>query len=467
MVDLDKLEELAKEATAHLAGHDLTASTYGRMIFGQSKKGGHAHVFDIRGWGYLTGKGGGALGLSEEQAIEAQKAIEAYVVAAWNAVPELIALARRDGVEEPVAWRWQEYDHPEDPFIYGETGPREHEEHANLTPLFAHPAPTARRDGVEERVNSGHGSVYDRLLTFIHDRDDALRGDEGTSPDEIDETVLAIMRITGSHPAPTASGDGGGLTADDHAVIRRCTERQPKLFMRGQHEGYYVHSDVSDLIDIIGRLSALRQPDTAADPQAANLSASNAELIDQALSHPPLSTPSTAEDASMAGGSDAPEVRIVCEVREHGIIGTTTLQTVRVEREDDGSLSAFTDFWPTPTAEDACMAGGEPIGWARRWFFYGVKPQKERNANGRMAWPKRFTYHEVTKAKIFQDDVALYASTTPADPRPDPLEALREAREDLEAIISHTESGGRSIRHCHAKARQALAKINAVMGEAG
>jgi hypothetical protein len=63
------------------------------------------------------------------------------------------------------------------------------------------PQALARRDGVEERVNSGHGSVYDRLLTFIHDRDDALRGDEGTSPDEIDETVLAIMRITGSHPA--------------------------------------------------------------------------------------------------------------------------------------------------------------------------------------------------------------------------------------------------------------------------
>jgi hypothetical protein len=68
--------------------------------------------------------------------------------------------------------------------------------------ILTAPQALARRDGVEERVNSGHGSVYDRLLTFIHDRDDALRGDEGTSPDEIDETVLTIMRITGSHPAP-------------------------------------------------------------------------------------------------------------------------------------------------------------------------------------------------------------------------------------------------------------------------
>jgi hypothetical protein len=54
-----------------------------------------------------------------------------------------------------------------------------------------------------------------------------------------------------------------------------------------------------------------------------------------------------------------------------------------------------------------------------------------------MAWPKRFTYHEVTKAKVFPDDVALYAlRTTPADPRPDPLEALREAQEHGSALVS-------------------------------
>lgn len=45
------------------------------------------------------------------------------------------------------------------------------------------------------------------------------------------------------------------LAEADHAVIGRCVERQPKLYMRGQHEGYYVHSDVADLIDIIGRMS--------------------------------------------------------------------------------------------------------------------------------------------------------------------------------------------------------------------
>lgn len=50
--------------------------------------------------------------------------------------------------------------------------------------------------------------------------------------------------------------DAVGLTDEDHAVIKRCVARQPVLYMRGQHEGYYAHSDVADLIDMIGRLSA-------------------------------------------------------------------------------------------------------------------------------------------------------------------------------------------------------------------
>lgn len=49
--------------------------------------------------------------------------------------------------------------------------------------------------------------------------------------------------------------DQGGvvLTSEDHAVIARCVERMPPLYMRGQHEGYYIHSDVAALIDMIGR----------------------------------------------------------------------------------------------------------------------------------------------------------------------------------------------------------------------
>jgi hypothetical protein len=165
MTDLDKLEELAKAATAHLAGHDLTASTYGRMIFGQSKKGANAHILDIRGWGYLTGKGGGALGLSEEQAIEAQKAIEAYVVAAWNAVPELIALARRDGVKEPVAWiiRHDEIG------TYLDFAPLTDDERGDgysAQPLYAHPAlrttPADPHPDPLEALREAREALFDR-----------------------------------------------------------------------------------------------------------------------------------------------------------------------------------------------------------------------------------------------------------------------------------------------------------------
>lgn len=63
------------------------------------------------------------------------------------------------------------------------------------------PATSAASEGVD----SSHGSVYDRLLTLIHDRDEALRGDGQTDPSEIDETVLEIMKITAALASPPVS----------------------------------------------------------------------------------------------------------------------------------------------------------------------------------------------------------------------------------------------------------------------
>ncbi|WP_313193133.1 hypothetical protein [Shinella zoogloeoides] len=51
--------------------------------------GGYAKLFDVRGWGYLTGHGEGALGLTAEAAYEIQKA-NAYLAAA---APELLRVA--------------------------------------------------------------------------------------------------------------------------------------------------------------------------------------------------------------------------------------------------------------------------------------------------------------------------------------------------------------------------------------
>jgi len=56
------------------------------------------------------------------------------------------------------------------------------------------------------------------------------------------------------------------------------------------------------------------------------------------------------------------------------------------------------------------MSEEKVIAYMRRWAFDGVKPFKERNANGRLAWPAKFKFKPVTQEKIFADDVALSAS---------------------------------------------------------
>ncbi|MCX5516179.1 hypothetical protein C3941_19505 [Kaistia algarum] len=57
----------------------------GSQIVGASAKGGDTLVIDIRGWGYLTGKGHGALGLSFEPARAAQDALAEFIIAACRA----------------------------------------------------------------------------------------------------------------------------------------------------------------------------------------------------------------------------------------------------------------------------------------------------------------------------------------------------------------------------------------------
>lgn len=56
------------------------------ILADNAKAGGDAMICDIRGWGYLTGKGHGALGLSPEQAAEIQDANARLIAAA----PELL-----------------------------------------------------------------------------------------------------------------------------------------------------------------------------------------------------------------------------------------------------------------------------------------------------------------------------------------------------------------------------------------
>jgi hypothetical protein len=75
----DELRRLAEAA----GGETWTPSLSGRMVNTTNAKiGGETPVCEIRGWGYLTGQGHGALGLSEAEAIALQRALAAYIAAA-------------------------------------------------------------------------------------------------------------------------------------------------------------------------------------------------------------------------------------------------------------------------------------------------------------------------------------------------------------------------------------------------
>ncbi len=54
----------------------------GTAVFATGAKGGDQKVCDIRGWGYLTGNGAGALGLPAAEAVEIQLANARLIAAA-------------------------------------------------------------------------------------------------------------------------------------------------------------------------------------------------------------------------------------------------------------------------------------------------------------------------------------------------------------------------------------------------
>lgn len=58
-----------------LAAESLAPLTvdHAGYIWGRSKKGGKTVIANVRGWGYLTGKGAGALGLTEAEGIDIQR----------------------------------------------------------------------------------------------------------------------------------------------------------------------------------------------------------------------------------------------------------------------------------------------------------------------------------------------------------------------------------------------------------
>jgi len=67
----------------------------------------------------------------------------------------------------------------------------------------------------------------------------------------------------------------------------------------------------------------------------------------------------------------------------------------------------------TTAPQPAAQPERKPIAWARQWFIDGIKPAKERNANGRLAWPVRFKFLPVTAGQCLPDDVPLFAQDAP------------------------------------------------------
>lgn len=83
--------------------HTLTATIYATEV-----PKGPARVADMRGWGYLTGKGHGALALPEDEAIEIQRANAAHIVKCVNAFDEM---------QEVLADLWLNFSTTDDPVL--------------------------------------------------------------------------------------------------------------------------------------------------------------------------------------------------------------------------------------------------------------------------------------------------------------------------------------------------------------
>lgn len=76
-------------------------------IWADGLKGGRTHMIDVRGWGYLTGRGMGALGLDNVTASRLQDELGALLCAAPDLLAACQAWSRGFGneAEESVALR--------------------------------------------------------------------------------------------------------------------------------------------------------------------------------------------------------------------------------------------------------------------------------------------------------------------------------------------------------------------------
>ena len=82
----------------HTPGPWLVEIIGSPRVVAEGAKGGPFPICDVRGWGYLTGKGHGALGLPTDEAVSIQNANTHLIAAA----PDLLALVKRYRAETPL-----------------------------------------------------------------------------------------------------------------------------------------------------------------------------------------------------------------------------------------------------------------------------------------------------------------------------------------------------------------------------
>ena len=86
----------------HTPGPWGTDARFMSIVTTNVKIGGPAKLFDVRGWGYLTGMGHGGLGLDPDAAYEIQKANARLA----SAAPDLLAALKAilDSIEVNDDW---------------------------------------------------------------------------------------------------------------------------------------------------------------------------------------------------------------------------------------------------------------------------------------------------------------------------------------------------------------------------
>lgn len=106
-------------------------------------------------------------------------------------------------------------------------------------------------------------------------------------------------------------------------------------------------------------------------------------------------------------------------------------------------LAAFRSAILADAAKDV-----QVVAWQRKWDADGEIPVKEKNGNGRMAWPLRFKFLPVTRGKCAKDDLPLVPAST--------LAAAQALNAELVARVEGLERDAAKLRGIVGAAAQLL-----------